>query len=254
MRRKVFAAVLTGLWLLLAPATASAQEQFAQQQPGTPEGPTTTPFGPLTAADRDLVIKVKQAGLWEMPMGEAAQTRAASPRVKEVGRLIMLDHEFLDELTDDKAAVLGIELPAVASQDQQGWMAELTSKTGADFDRAFANRLRAAHGKVFSTIAKVRASTTNDVVREFAQAGNSFVMKHMTLLESTGLVDQTGFGDPVPVGGAPAAAQAAAVSASPELVASSSDGPSPVVVALVCLAGVAATFGVLRVLRPRQLK
>jgi predicted outer membrane protein len=249
MRRNVFAVVLAGLCLLLATGSASAQ-----QQPTGPEGPTTnTPFGPLTAADRDLVVKVKQAGLWEMPMGEAAQTRAASPRVKEVGRLIMLDHEFLDELTDEKAALLGVELPAVASQTQQGWMAELTSKTGADFDRAFANRLRAAHGGVFSTIAKVRASTTNDVVREFAQAGNSFVMKHMTLLESTGLVDQTGFSDPVPVGGAPAA-QAGALSTTPELVASSSEGPNPMVVGLVCLAGVAATFGMLRVLRPRQLK
>jgi putative membrane protein len=60
---------------------------------------------------------------------------------------------------------------------------------GTDFDQIYIDRLRAAHGKIFPAIATVRASTRNDTVRKLAQQANQFVMTHMTLLESSGIVD-----------------------------------------------------------------
>ena len=44
--------------------------------PRTPEERCRHPDGPLTANDRDLLVKVRQAGLWEMPMGELTATKA----------------------------------------------------------------------------------------------------------------------------------------------------------------------------------
>ncbi len=67
-------------------------------------------------------------------------------------------------------------------------MAEISGKTGEAFDRTWADRLRAAHGTVFGLIAEVRAGTRNGTIRDFAQQANNIVMKHMTLLESTGYV------------------------------------------------------------------
>jgi hypothetical protein len=68
-------------------------------------------------------------------------------------------------------------------------MTELSGKFGADYDRTFALRLRAAHGKVFALVAQVRATTRNSIIRQFAEHTLSVVQSHMTLLESTGLVD-----------------------------------------------------------------
>jgi predicted outer membrane protein len=150
---------------------------------------TETSSGPLTAADRDLLVKVRQAGLWEMPAGEYARTRAASQRVKEVGRLIMEDHQKLDLLTRQVAKKLGVALPDEPNPDQQRWMAQLASARGPAFDKDYANLLRAAHGKVFTVVAAVRSGTRNSEIRKFAQEGINYVMRHMTLLESTGLVD-----------------------------------------------------------------
>src|SRR5262245_47592643 len=62
-------------------------------------GWTTTEYGPLGPADRDLLIKVRLAGLWEMPAGEKAQQRAANPKVKEIGAKISAEHHALDEAT-----------------------------------------------------------------------------------------------------------------------------------------------------------
>jgi predicted outer membrane protein len=154
-----------------------------------PAGWTLTPYGPLTPADRDLLVRVRQAGLWEMPAGLMAQTQAASGRVKTVGAQLMADHHGLDVQVQELAGKLGVTLPDQPNKDQQGWLAEMRDKVGNGFDTVFANRLRAAHGKVFSIVSAVRAGTSNDLIREFGQTAVNVVMKHMTLLESTGLVD-----------------------------------------------------------------
>jgi predicted outer membrane protein len=152
---------------------------------------TSTQFGPINASDIDFLVKVRQAGLWEIPTGQQAGQRASSERVKEVGAHLVKDHTALDKEVLALAGKLDVLLPSQASADQQRWMAELSGKFGQEYDLAFAKLLRAAHGKVFAVVAQVRAGTRNDEIRSFAQRAVNVVMRHMTLLESTGLVDYT---------------------------------------------------------------
>ncbi|KAA9153355.1 DUF4142 domain-containing protein [Amycolatopsis acidicola] len=159
---------------MLAPALASAQ--------------TAT----LTAADQDLLVRVRQAGLWEMPSGDLARSRADNPLVRQVGMTLMVDHGRLDVAVRDLAAKYNVALPDQPNADQQSWLAEeRAAPTSSEFERVFANRLRAAHGVIFSVIAGVRAGTRNDEMRAFADTANQVVLRHITLLESTGLVDYT---------------------------------------------------------------
>ncbi|MDH2427147.1 DUF4142 domain-containing protein [Sphaerisporangium sp. TRM90804] len=169
----------------------------------SPEDWTMTESGPLGPADRDFLVKVRQAGLWEIPTGQQAQERARSARVKEVGLMLAADHTKLDEQVRALAAKLNVTLPSTASTDQQGWMAELSTKVGEEYDQTFADRLRFAHGKVFAVVSVVRAGTKNAEIRAFAQVAVDVVMKHMTLLESTGKVDFAALPTPPPPSPAP---------------------------------------------------
>jgi predicted outer membrane protein len=187
MRFRFGELVVFGVFLFAAAVAVIVvvpQSQAAQQ-----EGVTQTRWGPLGPADRDLLIKVRWAGLWEIPAGRWAQERSTNTKVRETGVHLMNDHAQLDEDVRAEAAQLGVPLPDEPNPDQQRWLGELSSRTGAEFDQTFADRLRAAHGKVFSAIAAVRAGTRNDKIREFASKCNAVVLKHMTLLEETGLVD-----------------------------------------------------------------
>ncbi|PWK87950.1 uncharacterized protein DUF4142 [Lentzea atacamensis] len=212
----------------------------AQAQPADTGGVQDTPTGPLTANDRELLVKVRQAGLWEMPMGELTATKGSNARVKQIGRMIMLDHMMLDAATKKAAATLGVTIPDVPSPAQQSWMDEISALDGDAFDQAFVARLRAAHGQVFMFIAKVRSQTRNDTIRPFAQAGIDVVMKHMTLLESTGLAGDSSFAEPQPAGGIINASLA------------SGEGPNMWVILTVTAAGAVLTILLLRVLRPRR--
>jgi predicted outer membrane protein len=175
---------------LLASVGPLAHPAVAQDD-DLPEGWTVTPSGPLSPADVEVLVRVRLAGLWEGPAGALAQNRGGSARVKEVGVILETDHLSLDIRVREVAAELGVALPDQPNAIQREWLAELSSKQGPDFDTAFAEILRGAHGDIFAAIAFVRAGTRNDLVRQFAETGINVVMKHMTLLESTGIVNYT---------------------------------------------------------------
>jgi predicted outer membrane protein len=191
----VVAVALAVTALLLAQSTPA----LADEGPGGVAVPDS-PIGngssaPLTPADRDFVVRVRLAGLWEIPAGAMAAQKGIDPRVRQVGQEIAAQHVRLDQLTRTAAAQLGVALPNRPTYEQRGWLTQMRQAQGADFDRVFVERLRAAHGLIFSAIAATRSGTHNDVVRRLAQEANQFVMTHMTLLESTHLVD---FADDVP--------------------------------------------------------
>lgn len=151
---------------------------------------TRTAWGPLTDTDRDFLVKVRQAGLWEIPTGLQAQDRAASQVVKDVGLHLAADHRKLDQQVRTVAGQLGVQLPDQPSAAQQSWMAELSTLSGPAYDSHFANRLRAAHGTVFQVVAQIRSTSQNSMIRAFAQVAVNVVMRHMTLLEGTSMIDQ----------------------------------------------------------------
>jgi predicted outer membrane protein len=176
------------------PAAASAYGQgMAGMQMGSAAeaaaGDDVAGAGPVTELDKTFLVKVRQAGLWEMPAGELAQTHATSDAVKRAGLHLLDGHSHLDQLVREDAKMLGVQLPDQASAEQQGWVRQLTAAQGLEFDSLFVNLLRASHGKIFATIAEVRAGTQNDVIRRHARQANQTVLDHMEVLEDTGLVD-----------------------------------------------------------------
>ncbi|WP_405773553.1 DUF4142 domain-containing protein [Streptomyces sp. NBC_01538] len=149
----------------------------------------STQYGPLSALDREFLTKVRLAGLWELPAGQLAQERGTTEAVRLAGRHLIEGHTFLDERVRDVASRLSFELPNQPSEQQRGWLSTMDADHGEDFDRAFANLLRMAHGKVFSVVAQVRASTRNSLVRTLADDANRTVLDHIQVLEATGYVD-----------------------------------------------------------------
>ncbi|MFF4500716.1 DUF4142 domain-containing protein [Streptomyces sp. NPDC001401] len=149
----------------------------------------STQYGPLSALDRDFVTRVRLAGLWELPAGQQAEQKGTTQAVRTAGQHLVEGHTFLDQRVRDVAAKLGLPLPNQPSDQQKQWLATLNAAQGTDYDSKFANILRLAHGKVFSVVAQVRASTRNSLVRALADDANTTVLDHIKVLEATGYVD-----------------------------------------------------------------
>ncbi|MEV6595483.1 DUF4142 domain-containing protein [Actinoplanes sp. NPDC051346] len=249
-QRWLVGTLVAALAFILAPAgTAQAAEA-----PPVPVPPSLSAKGKggVALADRDFVIKVRLAGLWEIPAGNMAVKKSKDPRIQEIGRSISAQHVALDQLDIAVAKKLGIALPNLPNGDQQGWLNEMNNApTPEQFDQIYVDRLRAAHGKIFPAIATIRASTRNDEVRKLAQEANQFVMTHMSLLESSGIVD---YGS-LPTAPAPAGAGGPAVDTAMVAAASSSGGlpgvNTSVILIVLAAALVAGVVTTMRIFRPR---
>ncbi|MEU7488450.1 DUF4142 domain-containing protein [Streptomyces sp. NPDC042319] len=185
-------------------------------------GTVATRFGPLSALDRDFVNKVRLAGLWELPAGQQARERGTTKAVRTAGDHLVSGHAALDRHVLRVASQLGVDLPNQPNAQQQGWLSELEAARGSEYDRKFANILRLAHGRVFTVVAQVRATTRNSLVRGLADDANTTVLDHITVLERTGDVDFDGIardtqatGSPTPPATPPPAPPSPAAPAAP---------------------------------------
>jgi predicted outer membrane protein len=181
--KRLLAAFVFALFVVSSPAMANAAE----------------PNPALSPQDAELLIKVRLANLWEMPAGQMATERSANPKVQEAGRTMMTDHTQLNVEVQRLAGLYDLQLPPEPNDMQKSWLTEMAAASGSQFDSVFAMRLRAAHGLIFPVIAKSRVATTDPEIRTFATTANTVVMKHMTLLESTGAVDFAALNDPTPL-------------------------------------------------------
>ncbi|MEU0883150.1 DUF4142 domain-containing protein [Lentzea sp. NPDC005914] len=177
------------LLITLLVLLVGAPPAFAQKDLGPDYVPTA--FGPMGPAGRDLLQKVALAGLWEGPAGRMGLEKSANPKVQEAGRHLIEGHADLDRRTVELARTFNVQLPTQPNESQQGWLNEMTAAPArsAEFDKVFANRLRAAHGVVYKFLATVRTGTRNTAIRDYAKVCMETVLDHMTVLEATGLVD-----------------------------------------------------------------
>ncbi|KAG0282711.1 hypothetical protein BGZ96_000191 [Linnemannia gamsii] len=158
-----------------------------------------TRFGPLSAVDRELVRKVRLATLWELPMAREATRRAELGKVRRISAVIEAQHAFLDAAVDGVVQQMAIDMPTEPNTLQKCFIDDIQAQSGIDYDTIFVKWLRFAHGQVFESIATVRSTSQNTVVRSFAETANMFVLGHMQLLESTSLTQNLSFPAPPPV-------------------------------------------------------
>ncbi|MFB4310125.1 DUF4142 domain-containing protein [Actinomadura sp. GTD37] len=156
----------------------------------------TTDWGPLGPADRDVIVRVRQAALWEIPVARQAQRRAARPATRRSLAEVARAHARLDELDRAAAARLNVPLPDGPTPDQQSWMSEITGKSGNDYDRTAVARMRMAQGLLYADLGAVRAGTRNTLVRRFAQEAQPLLDRQMRQLETTGFVTGDVLPDP----------------------------------------------------------
>jgi putative membrane protein len=236
---------------LLAPAGTAHAADGVPIPPNT--GLTDKGVGPISPADKDFVIKVRLAGLWEIAAGNMAQEKSNDARIVNIGKNISAQHVLLDKLDRDAAKKLGIELPNVPNGDQLSWLAEMRNANSTTFDQIYVDRLRAAHGKIFPAIATIRASTRNDTVRKLAQEANQFVATHMTLLESSGIVDFAA----LPTAPPPAAVGKGPVPVDSQILAQAHTGTgipgvnTSVILLVLAVALVAGVITTMRIFRAR---
>lgn len=142
----------------------------------------------IEPSDRELLVLLTQHSLWQKPASRESADRARDAKVRKVASQLAAEHTQLVSAVTEAASQIGVDLPAEPTTEQKSWANAISSSSGDELDRMYANLSRAADGSLIIQIAQARATTKSVPARVAAQTGLTLLLKHMLLLEGTGLV------------------------------------------------------------------
>lgn len=135
-----------------------------------------------SAQDTTWMVAAHQSNLTEIAAGQAAQQKATSQPVKDLGAMLIQMHTALDADLTAAAKTLGVTLPDAPTASQQATLASVAAKSGAAFDSAWVTSQIAGHRATVAASQKEVSSGSDASVVKLATAATPVVQQHLTTL------------------------------------------------------------------------
>jgi putative membrane protein len=134
---------------------------------------------PLTKADADFLVNTASGEMLEIQLAEMARDKATNQRVKDLGALILKDHEDTEAKLKKLAADKNVTLPADISNSQQKRKEDLLKKKGIEFDRTYVDLTVNDHNKDIKDFGRAAKNLTDPDVKSFASNSLPLLYTHL---------------------------------------------------------------------------
>jgi putative membrane protein len=131
--------------------------------------------------DTAFVTSAADAGMLEVQLGKLAAAKGSSPEVKRFGESMVADHSKANDELKALAGKKGIMIPVTLSAKSQKKYEALSTKTGADFDRAYADQMVKDHQEVIAKF-KQESQAGNDAELKAWAQGKVAVLEHHLMM------------------------------------------------------------------------
>lgn len=129
--------------------------------------------------DSEYLVKAAEVDMKEIELGKLAQTKSTNADVKAFAKMLVDDHTKASADTKALASKKNITLPAAATDKTQDAYKELNEKSGADFDKAFADKMVEGHEKTIEKIEKASEKAKDPDIRMWAANTLPTLRKHL---------------------------------------------------------------------------
>jgi putative membrane protein len=179
------------------PSAASSPQQRASTSVGTAEAPTGEGSNPADASSphqrqalgdaahaavspASFVKKAAQDGMTEVKLAELAQQKSQSDAVKNFAMHMQQDHSKANSELQSIASSKSLTTPTSLDAKHQKIVDELSSKSGAAFDRAYANVMVKDHKQAIALFKQAQNSKDPDIA-SFAAKTLPTLQEHQQL-------------------------------------------------------------------------
>ncbi len=104
----------------------------------------------IAEADSKFATEAANAGMAEIALSDLALKKATNADVKAFAQQMITDHKAAAEKLKALATAKNITLPAVTGEEEQKTAADLQTKAGAEFDKAYVDIMVKDHDKAVS--------------------------------------------------------------------------------------------------------
>lgn len=113
----------------------------------------------------EFMTKVADVGMTEVKLGQMAQDKGMSQRVKDFGAMMVKDHTAAGDELKSMARQKNVTLPETMSNDHQKKADDLNKKTGKDFDKAYIRAMVDGHQSAVNDFEKASKDTKDADVK-----------------------------------------------------------------------------------------
>src|SRR5712671_3944361 len=168
--------------------------QRANQSEGTASNPlpgtankqsSTTSATNLSGPDADFVNKAAQGGLAEVQLGQMVAQKAQNQAVKDFAQRMVDDHSKANDQVKQLASQKGITLPADVDSSDKQFQDQLSSASGAKFDKMYMDHMVQDHKKDVSEFQSEATKAADPDVKNFAQQTLPTLQDHLQQAQTT---------------------------------------------------------------------
>lgn len=136
------------------------------------------------ASEDNFWANAAQSGLAEVEMGKLAAEKSGNAEVKKFAELMVADHGKANAQLRTVAAIQGVPLPTTLSLDAQSQIGRLRNLSGAEFDRAYADAMVAAHEKDVAAFKEKSQTAEQPELKDFTTKTLPTLQKHLEMIKS----------------------------------------------------------------------
>ena len=138
----------------------------------------------LSAKDKTFVSKAAQGGMTEVALGKIAEKNAASADVKAFGAMMVTDHTKAGDELKAVAAKIGATVPAKLNKKHQEMVDEMTSMSGAAFDKHYVAGMVKDHEKTIADFEMEAKDGENADLKAFAEKTLPTLKMHLEKIQA----------------------------------------------------------------------
>src|SRR5688500_17046996 len=122
----------------------------------------------VSEEESKFAVKVASSGMTEVQLGELAQQKAASQKVKDFGAMMVRDHTKANEELKSLASMKNITLPPAPGDDHMDHIKKLSEKSGTEFDRDYMKMMVDDHQEDVDKFEKCSKDSKDADLKAFA--------------------------------------------------------------------------------------
>lgn len=129
--------------------------------------------------DSEFLVAAAEVDMKEIELGKLAQQKGMSAEVKDLGKMMVTEHEKASADTKALAAKKNITLPMALTEKGNDAFKDLNDKTGKDFDKKYAEMMVDGHEKTIEKMEKASKDANDEEIRMWAANMLPALQKHL---------------------------------------------------------------------------
>jgi putative membrane protein len=150
-------------------------KQDSAENRGTDQGAASA----VSEEDSKFAVEAGSGGMMEVQLGELAQQKASSQKVKDFGAMMVRDHSKANEELKSLASMKNITLPPAPGEDHMDHIKNLSEKSGKEFDKDYMKMMVDDHQDDIDKFEKCSKDAKDADLKAFAQKTLPVLRTHL---------------------------------------------------------------------------